>query len=61
MKDNYNYTDADRAEMRIRQAAPDLLAALEHVVDIHENGTFKGQMFAAITKARAAIAKAKGE
>jgi len=51
----------NEADAALIAAAPELLAALEKVVDVHDNGTFKGQMFAAMTQARASIAKAKGE
>jgi len=49
----------DRANARLIAAAPDLLAALENLVETHDDGEAMHVEFWNI--ARAALAKAKGE
>jgi hypothetical protein len=57
MRDRYNDRDA-----RIRDAAPDLLAALEHLVSYGDSYRHRlDQPSEAYTQARAALAKAKGD
>ncbi len=48
------------ANARILSAAIDMYEALQRIVDVHENGTYKGQMFSAIAHAKQAIDKAEG-
>lgn len=53
-----------RANARLIAAAPDLLAALEDLLDLGRAGFIRGEDIAvtrAVDAARAAIAKAKGE
>ena len=53
-------TDQSRANARLIAVAPDLLEALQEIIDAAD-GTGWAQLDATFTKARAAIAKAKGE
>lgn len=52
------YSEEDQANARLIAAAPDLLEALELMVDTYDNG---GWPSSTLVIARAAIAKAKGE
>jgi hypothetical protein len=56
-------TDHDEANAQLIAAAPDLLEALEVFIELHPctNGCEPDDMTCATSKAKAAIAKAKGE
>ena len=53
--------DKLKAAERVRDAAPELLAALERVLECHRHKISLDTNSGAVEQARAAIAKAKGE
>lgn len=58
---DFNQFPENEANARLIAAAPDLLEALEYMIEEATSGQFSNPSEEEIQKARAAIAKAKGE